>query len=61
MIGHHVRLDKNILKKFQNCKIIVRYGVGFDSVDIEQASIQNIKVFNIPDYGVDEVADHALG
>lgn len=61
MIGHHVKLSKDIIKKLKNCKIIVRYGVGFDSVDIVQASLQQIKVYNIPDYGVDEVADHALG
>jgi lactate dehydrogenase-like 2-hydroxyacid dehydrogenase len=61
MVGHHVPLTKNIIKKLKNCKIIVRYGVGFDSVDINQASLQGIRVFNIPDYGVDEVADHALG
>ena len=61
MIGHHVKLNKDIIKKLKNCKVIVRYGVGFDSVDIIQASLQQIKVYNIPDYGVDEVADHALG
>lgn len=61
MVGHHVNLTKNIIKKLKNCKAIIRYGVGFDSVDVAQASSQQIKVFNIPDYGVDEVADHALG
>lgn len=61
MIGHNVKLNKDIIKKLKNCKVIVRYGVGFDSIDIIQASLQQIKVYNIPDYGVDEVADHALG
>lgn len=60
MTGHHVIFDKKKIEKLINCKVIVRYGVGFDSVDIKQAGYQNIKVFNIPDYGVDEVADHAL-
>ena len=60
MAGHHVIFNSKKIKKLINCKVIVRYGVGFDSVDIKQAGHQNIKVFNIPDYGVDEVADHAL-
>ena len=60
MTGHHVKFDSKKIKKLINCKVMVRYGVGFDSIDIKQAGLQNIKVFNIPDYGVDEVADHAL-
>ncbi len=61
MTGHHVTFDKKIIKKLKRCKIIVRYGVGFDSIDIKEASKSKIKVFNVPDYGVDEVSDHALG
>jgi len=61
MTGHHVKFDKKKIKKLKKCKIIVRYGVGFDNVDIKQCGLQNIKVFNVPDYGVDEVADHTLG
>lgn len=60
MTGHHVIFNSKKIEKLINCKVIVRYGVGFDSIDIKQAGNQNIKVFNIPDYGVDEVADHAL-
>ena len=61
MTGHHVKFDKKIIKKLKRCKIIVRYGVGFDNVDTKQSGLQNIAVCNVPDYGVDEVSDHALG
>jgi D-3-phosphoglycerate dehydrogenase len=41
-------------------KAIVRYGIGFDNVDCNAARERGIAVCNIPDYCVDEVADHTL-
>ncbi|PPG32110.1 C-terminal binding protein [Pseudoclavibacter sp. RFBB5] len=38
---------------------VIRYGVGYDNVDIEAARRLGIAVANVPDYGVDTVADHA--
>ena len=61
MTGHHVKFTKNIINKLSKCKIIVRYGVGFDNIDVDAASKKKIRIFNVPDYGVDEVSDHALG
>lgn len=43
-----------------NLKMIVRYGVGVDTIDIEEATKHNIQVCNVPDYGMNEVADHAI-
>jgi lactate dehydrogenase-like 2-hydroxyacid dehydrogenase len=41
-------------------KIIVRIGMGFDNVDLKAAAAHNIRVSNVPDYGVEEVADTTL-
>jgi D-3-phosphoglycerate dehydrogenase / 2-oxoglutarate reductase len=41
-------------------KVIVRYGIGVDNVDLEAAKARGIPVCNIPDYCIDEVADHTL-
>jgi len=41
-------------------KLVVRYGVGVDNVDAASASKHGIQVCNVPDYGVNEVADHAM-
>jgi len=41
-------------------RIIVRYGVGYDNIDIAAASARGIAVCNVPDYCTDEVSDHAL-
>jgi phosphoglycerate dehydrogenase-like enzyme len=45
---------------FHNCRAIIRVGVGYDSVDIDAARERGIAVCNVPDYGTEEVADHAI-
>lgn len=40
--------------------VVVRYGIGYDNVDVEAAGELGIRVANVPDYGVDTVADHAV-
>ena len=42
------------------CKAIVRYGVGVDGVDRAAAAGRKIYVANVPDYGAEEVSDHAM-
>jgi D-3-phosphoglycerate dehydrogenase len=42
------------------CSIIARYGIGYDNVDVEAATEHGITVTNVPDYCLDEVADHAM-
>ncbi len=48
------------ISRLENCKIIARYGIGFDNVDLEAAADAGIVVTNVPDYSVEEVATHAL-
>jgi D-3-phosphoglycerate dehydrogenase len=38
---------------------VIRYGVGYDNVDIEAARSRGVSVANVPDYGIETVADHA--
>lgn len=44
----------------QNCKGIIRYGIGLDNIDLDAAKNKNIPVANIPDYCLNEVADHTM-
>jgi len=46
--------------RLENCRIIARYGIGFDNVDLKAAADAGIVVTNVPDYSVEEVATHAL-
>ncbi len=42
------------------CKVIARYGIGYDNVDVAAATRNGIVVTNVPDYCLGEVADHAM-
>jgi D-3-phosphoglycerate dehydrogenase len=53
-------LTANVLENLPRCRLVVRYGIGVDNVDLAAASRLGIPVCNVPDYSVDEVADHAM-
>jgi D-3-phosphoglycerate dehydrogenase len=42
------------------CRVISRYGIGYDNVDVDAATEAGILVTNVPDYCLDEVADHTF-
>ncbi len=57
----HKKIDKSFLSNHPSIRAIVRYGVGYDNIDIEYCRNNKIIVANTPDYGVDEVSDSAIG
>ncbi len=54
------KIDSEIIKNMEKCKIIVRYGIGVDNIDLIAAANKKIFVANVPDYCTEEVSDHAL-
>ena len=60
IIWHNMPLTTAGIDKLKNCRAIIRNGVGFDSVDVAAARERGIAVCNVPDYGTEEVADHAI-
>ena len=54
------KIDKAFISKLIKCKVIGRYGIGYDNVDIKAAAENGIKVVNVPDYCREEVAEHIL-
>ncbi len=60
LLNQYALLTRKVLEKLLKCKVIGRYGVGIDSVDLKAATDLGIIVANVPDYCVDEVADQAL-
>jgi len=53
-------LTKEIISKMDKCKVINRYGVGYDNVDVEAATAKGIWVSRVSDYSLEDVSDHAL-
>ena len=60
ILWHGPLVDAGIIARLKNCRAIIRNGVGFDTVDTVAAAKAGIPVCNVPDYGTEEVADHAI-
>ncbi len=60
VITQFAPVNAEVIGAMQKCRIIVRYGIGVDNVDLAAAAARAIPVCNVPDYCTDEVADHAL-
>ena len=55
------KLTAPVIAAAANCRVICRLGIGLDNIDLAAATARAIPVTNVPDYCVEEVADHALG
>lgn len=55
-----VSMNSEFLEKLEKCKLIIRYGIGYDNIDAKRAAELGITVCNAPNYGVTDVAEHAL-
>jgi D-3-phosphoglycerate dehydrogenase len=60
VITQFAKIDATVIGAMKNARVIVRYGIGVDNVDLESARARGIPVCNVPDYCMDEVADHTL-
>lgn len=60
VITQFARLDAAVIGAMTRARVIARYGIGVDNVDLEAARACGIPVCNVPDYCIDEVADHTL-
>jgi D-3-phosphoglycerate dehydrogenase / 2-oxoglutarate reductase len=54
-------VDAAAIESLERCRVIARYGVGLDNIDVEAAARRGIVVANVPGYCDREVAEHALG
>jgi D-3-phosphoglycerate dehydrogenase / 2-oxoglutarate reductase len=54
------QVGQDVIEAAGDCRVIARYGIGVDNVDVEAATRAGIQVTNVPDYCLDEVADHAM-
>lgn len=56
----YMRIGAELIQELPRCRIIARFGIGVDNVDVAAATRAGIVVTNVPDYCIDEVSDHAL-
>lgn len=60
IITQFAPIDAQVIAAMKRVRVIVRYGIGVDNVDLDAARQHGIPVCNVPDYCIDEVADHTL-
>jgi D-3-phosphoglycerate dehydrogenase len=60
VITQFAPINGEVIAAMRRARVIVRYGIGVDNVDLDAARAKGIPVCNVPDYCIDEVADHTL-
>jgi D-3-phosphoglycerate dehydrogenase len=60
LLNTYLPIDADLLGRLHHLRIVARYGIGVDNVDVAAAARAGITVTNVPDYSVQEVAAHAL-
>jgi D-3-phosphoglycerate dehydrogenase len=60
LLTTYAAIDGRLMGSLLRCRIIARYGIGVDNIDLDAAKERGIVVTNVPDYCVDEVADHTI-
>ena len=60
LVFHDIKLSGPTIASLARCRGIIRCGVGYDNIDLLAAGQRGTVVCNVPDYGTEEVADHAL-
>ncbi len=60
VLNQYAPFTRQVFASLPNLRLIVRYGVGVNNIDLEAANDHSVIVCNVPDYGTQEVAAHAL-
>jgi D-3-phosphoglycerate dehydrogenase / 2-oxoglutarate reductase len=60
VITQFAPVKAEVIAAMRQARVIVRYGIGVDNIDLDAARERGIPVCNVPDYCIDEVADHTL-
>ena len=57
---YYARFPRETIERLDGVRVLARCGAGYDNIDVVAAREHGIEVVYVPDYGVDDVADHAL-
>ncbi|KMM37247.1 C-terminal binding protein [Guptibacillus hwajinpoensis] len=60
IIQQYAKISRETIEQLNKCKVIARYGIGVDILDVEAAYENGMIVTNVSDYCIDEVADHSI-
>jgi D-3-phosphoglycerate dehydrogenase len=61
LIVQWATVNRKVIEAMTRCKVISRYGIGVDMVDLQAAGEHGIVVANVPDFCTEEVSDSTIG
>ncbi len=59
-INQYAPITRRVMEALPKLKFVVRYGVGVNNIDLKAAAELGVQAGNVPDYGMNEVADQAI-
>ena len=60
IINAGARFSAPVIEALEHCRLIIQSSVGYDAIDVPAATARGIMIANLPDYCIEEVAEHAL-
>lgn len=60
LINQYAPFTERVFSALPGLRMVVRFGVGVDNIDLKAATKYNVQICNVPDYGTNEVADQAM-
>lgn len=60
VVVQYCNATENVIERLEHCRLIIKYGIGVDNIDVPAATKKGIFVANVPDYGVEEVSNHTV-
>jgi phosphoglycerate dehydrogenase-like enzyme len=57
---YYARFPRETIRELDGVRVLARCGTGYDNIDVNAARERGIEVVYVPDYGMDDIADHAL-
>jgi D-3-phosphoglycerate dehydrogenase len=61
LLAQYAPITDAVLESLPSIQVVGTYGASLDNIDLPAAARRGLRVVNVPDYGVDEVADHTVG
>ena len=59
LVGY-AQIRRPVIERLERCRVISRYGIGVDMVDLQAATERGVLVCNVPDFCIDEVSTHTI-
>ena len=61
ILTRYAQMSRSVVEKLPKLQAIIRYGIGYDTIDVDAATDNKVIVVNVPDFCYEEVSNHALG